>query len=175
MEYPMYDRRNRAARLPFLRGLAALSAVILIAASSPALAHEFKAGDITIDHPWSRAAPAAAKVAGGFATITNSGSEADRLLSASGEIAGRAEIHEMAVDANGVMTMRPLPEGVEIPAGATVELKPGAIHLMLMELISRPKEGEKFKGTLTFEKAGAVEVVFDVQAMGDGHSGHGDN
>lgn len=171
----MSDRGNRALRMPSRRGLAAISFVALITLGSPAPAHDFKAGDITVDHPWSRATPAAAKVASGFATIKNTGSEADRLLSASGEIAGRTEIHEMAVDANGVMTMRPLPDGVEIPAGATVELKPGAIHLMLMELGSRPKESEKFNGTLTFEKAGTVNVVFDVQAMGQGHSGHGDH
>ncbi len=171
----MSDQRNRLTRLPSLRGFAAISLVVLTSLSSPAPAHDFKAGDITVDHPWSRATPPAAKVASGFATIRNAGSQADRLLSASGEIAGKSEIHEMAVDANGVMTMRPLMDGVEIPAGATVELKPGAIHLMLMELGSRPKEGEKFNGTLTFAKAGTINVVFDVQAMGQGHSGHGDH
>lgn len=140
----------------------------------PLQAHEFKVGEIEIAHPWSRETPEGAKVAAGYLVVRNNGAEADRLVAVTGEIAGRTEIHEMAVDDKGVMTMRPLGQGIEIPAGGEVELKPRSYHLMFMELKSAPKEGESFAGTLTFEKAGTVEVEFSVDAMGGGnaHEGH---
>ena len=80
----------------------------------------------------------------------------------------------MSVDGNGVMTMRPV-EAIEIPAGGTAELKPGGFHIMFLDLKMGAVEGERFKGTLTFEKAGTVEVEFAVEAMGGagGHEGHG--
>lgn len=143
--------------------LSGFLAVGLIA--SQALAHDFKAGPLTIGHPWARATPPGAKVAGGYLTIENTGAEPDRLIAATVEIAGRAEIHEMAV-VDGVMKMRPLDNGVEIPAGGSVELKPGGYHLMLMDLKQPLKEGEGFSGTLTFEKAGTVDVAYDIESIG---------
>lgn len=155
-------------------GIAAFSLVLLIALCQPLWAHEFTAGDIEIDHPWSRATPEGARVAAGYLVVRNNGSAPDRLVSATGEIAGRTEIHEMAVDANGVMTMRPLEGGVDVPAGGVAELKPGGLHIMFLDLERGAKEGETFKGTLTFEKAGTVDVEFAVEAMGgSGHGGHG--
>lgn len=156
-------------------GLVAFTLMLLFAMTHPLFAQEFKAGDLVIDHPWSRATPAGAKVAAGYLVVKNTGSTPDRLLSASAEIAGKTEIHEMAVDDKGVMTMRPLADGIDIPAGGEVELKPGGFHVMFMAITRGATEGEKLKGTLTFEKAGTVEVEFDVQAMGSGagHSGHG--
>ena len=71
----------------------------------------------------------------------------------------------MSMD-GGVMKMRELKNGLEIPPGATVELKPGSYHIMMMNL-SRPlAKGEKVKGSLTFEKAGKVDVEFAVEAIG---------
>ena len=152
-------------------------------AATQANAHEFKVGDLEIAHPWSRATPEGAKVAAGYMTIKNHGPTADRLVSATVEIAGTAEIHEMSVDGNGVMTMRPLGDGVEIPAGGEVELKPGSYHMMFMDLQKPAQEGVKFSGTLTFEKAGEVTVEYAVDKMGgaskaapgktDGHDAHG--
>lgn len=156
-------------------GIIALAAVLLLATMQGLSAHEFKAGTMDIGHPAARATPAGAKVAAGYLKLKNEGTEADRLISVTSEISEKAEIHEMSVDANGVMTMRGLPNGVEIPAGELVELKPGSYHIMFMN-ISRPlKEGEKFKGSLTFEKAGTVEVEFAVEAMGKStdHNAHG--
>jgi copper(I)-binding protein len=150
---------------------AILSLLLLVATAQPLLAHDFKAGSIVVDHPWSRATPPGAKVAAGYVALRNEGGEADRLVAASGAIAGRTEIHEMAVDGNGVMTMRPV-EGVEIPAGGSAELKPGGFHIMFLDLQAGAKEGESFKGSLTFEKAGTIEVEFAVEAMGGG-GGHG--
>ena len=169
---------TRAIRLPFNRrgtlmlGLTVVATSLMLAAAQPSHAHEYKAGDIEVDHPWSRATPPGAKVAAGYFVIRNKGSESDRLVSVSSEISARGEIHEMSVSAEGVMTMRPVPAGIEIPAGGEVALKPGSYHLMFMELKQGPKEGERFKGVLTFEKAGSVEVEFAVEAMGAG-GGHG--
>lgn len=142
-----------------------LSIALLVAGASVAAAHGFKLGDLEIGHPWSRATPAGAKVAGGYLSVTNTGSAPDRLVAVASDISDKAELHEMAVK-DGVMTMRPVEGGLEIPAGGKVELKPGAYHLMFMGLKRQPKEGESFSATLTFEKAGTVEVEFAVEAMG---------
>jgi periplasmic copper chaperone A len=130
-----------------------------------ALADEFKAGSITIEQPWSRATPGGAQVAAGYLTIDNAAAAADQLLSATAEIAGRTEIHQMSM-ADGVMKMRQAPEGVPVPAGGSVALEPNAYHLMFMDLKKPLKEGEAFAGTLTFEKAGTVDVTFEVEGMG---------
>ncbi len=152
-------------------GITGFTLGLLLAASHPLLAHDFKLGDLQIDHPWSRETPQGAKVAAGYLKIVNNGPEADRLVAVTGEIAGRTEIHEMAVDDKGVMTMRPV-ETIEVPAGGEVDLKPGGFHIMFLDLQSTRKEGERFAGTLTFEKAGTVDVEFAVDAMGGG-AGHG--
>lgn len=143
----------------------ALAALALTLASTAALAHDYKAGPLKIDHPWSRATPAGAKVGGGYLSIENTGAAPDRLLSVSAPFAGRGEIHEMAVS-NGVMTMRELPKGLEIAPGAKVELKPGGYHIMFQELKQPLKQDERLKATLTFEKAGSVEVEFKVEGIG---------
>lgn len=142
-----------------------LAAAMLTLTSVVALAHDFTAGPLRIDHPWTRATPAGAKVAGGYLTIQNTGTAPDRLVGGSSEIAGRIEIHEMAVK-DGVMTMRPLDKGLEVKPGDKAELKPGGYHIMFMDLKRQLTEGEAVKGTLQFEKAGTVAVEFAVQAVG---------
>ena len=136
----------------------------------------YKAGSLSIEAPWTRATPGGAQVAGGFMKITNSGSEADRLVGGSVPFAGRFEVHEMAMD-GGVMKMRET-KGLEIKPGQTVELKPGGYHVMFMGLKQGPKEGQTIKGTLMFEKAGTVEIEYRVAPIGaaapagGGHSSH---
>lgn len=156
-------------------GIIGFSFALLFVMSQTLFAHEFKAGDMEIVHPWSRETPQGAKVAAGYVKIINHGTSADRLIAATGEIADRTEIHEMAVDAKGVMTMRELADGLEIPAGGEIELKPGSYHIMFMSLTGSPKKGESFSGTLTFEKAGKIDVEYAVEAMGGSHDGHGDH
>lgn len=154
-----------------------LAVAALALSATVATAHEFKAGPLKIGHPWSRATPAGAKVGGGYLSIENTGSAPDRLVSISVPFAARAEIHEMATK-DGIMTMRPLEQGVEVPAGAKVEFKPGGYHIMFMELKQPLKQGEMMKGTLTFEKAGSVDVEFKVDAIAakgsdeGAHKGH---
>lgn len=155
---------------------AALSLGALAVQAPPVAAHEYKAGSIEIGHPWARATPGGATVGGGYLVLKNTGAAPDRLVSVSAPFAGRTEIHEMGM-ANGVMTMRPLPDGIALPPGGTVTLKPGAFHIMFMELKQPLKEGEMLDGTLTFEKAGAVPVKFKVEGLGAGapaqeHTGH---
>jgi copper(I)-binding protein len=146
-------------------GLALLALFVTLAGPRAVLAHEFKVGDLEIEHPWSRATPAGATVAGGYFTIINGGSAPDRLLSISSDVSEKAELHEMGVK-DGVMTMRPVAGGLEVPAGGKVALSPGGYHLMFIGLKRQPKQGEKFAATLTFEKAGTVDVEFAVEGMG---------
>ena len=141
---------------------AALAATLFAA---PARAEEVKAGDLVISQAWSRATPSGAKIAGGFLTIENKGAAPDRLLGGSGDSAGKVEVHEMAMN-NGVMTMRPLDKGLVIEPGKTMKLAPGGYHLMIMDLKTPFKQGDKVPVTLEFEKAGKVTLSLDVQGVG---------
>ena len=150
--------------------------VVSLALLAPAVhAGEVSAGNLVITQAWSRATPGGAKIAGGFVTIENKGAAPDRLISGAGDVAGKVEIHEMAMN-NGVMTMRPLDKGLTIEPGKTVKLAPGGYHLMMFDLKGPLKQGEQVPVTLEFEKAGKVKVSLDVQGVGAqapaDHSGH---
>jgi copper(I)-binding protein len=147
-----------------LRSLAhaALLATLIVA---PVRAEEVKAGDLVISQAWTRATPNGATVAGGYLTIENKGTTPDRLVNGSADIAGKFEIHEMAMN-NGVMTMRPRDTGLAIEPGKTVKLAPGGYHLMIMGLKGPLKQGDKVPVTLEFEKAGKVLMQLDVQGVG---------
>jgi copper(I)-binding protein len=155
----------------------ALAAALAAMLAAPVRAEDVKAGDLVISQAWSRQTPSGAKVAGAYLTIENKGKTADTLVSGSGDVAGRIEIHEMAMD-GGVMKMRPLDKGLVIDPGKTVKLAPGGNHLMLLDLKSQLKQGDKVPVSLQFEKAGKVNVSLDVQGVGaqapsgGDHSGH---
>lgn len=149
-------------KLSHILALAAFSAVVIAA---PVRADDVRAGDLVISQAWSRATPGGAKVAGGYLTIENKGSAPDKLVAVTAEIAGKAEVHEMAMD-NGVMKMRPLDKSLVIEPGKTVKFAPGGYHLMLQDLKGQLKQGEKVPVTLEFEKAGKVVVSLDVQGVG---------
>lgn len=158
-----------------------LIALAFVAALSPALAQDHAApaaatvGSIEISGPFTRATLPNAPVAGGFLTLTNTGSEDDRLVSASSTIARETQVHEMAM-AGDVMKMRQLTDGLVIPAGATIVLEPGGYHIMFMGLSQTLVEGETVAVTLTFEKAGEVTIDLPVGASAAdapaGHAGH---
>ena len=156
----------------------ALAAALASTLTAPVRAEDVKAGDLVITQAWSRQTPSGAKVAGGYLTVENKGTTTDRLVGGSGDVAGRIEIHEMAMDGGGVMTMRPVDKGLVIDPGKTVKLAPGGNHLMLMDLKTPLKQGDKVPLTLQFEKAGKVNVSLDVQGVGakapggDDHSGN---
>jgi len=126
------------------------------------------AGDLAISAAWTRAMLPGQPAGGGYLTIANGGAVADRLTAAESPAAGKVEIHTMSV-VNDVMTMRPVEGGLEIPAGGTVELKPGGLHVMFMQVTEPFREGGTVPVTLVFEKAGRVEVPFPVRPAGGGH------
>jgi hypothetical protein len=142
-----------------------LAFAIVCVGSCPVLADEVKAGDLVISQAWSRATPTGAKAGAAYLTIANKGGTPDRLLGGSADVAGKVEVHEMAMS-GGVMKMRPLEKGLEIDPGKTVKLAPDRYHLMLTELKSPLKQGEKLPITLEFEKAGKVMVSFDIGSVG---------
>jgi len=133
--------------------------------AASARAEEVRAGDLVITQAWSRATPGGAKVGGGYLTIENKGATADRLIGGSADIAGKVQVHEMAMN-NGVMTMRPVDKGLTIEPGKTVKLAPGGLHLMLLDLKSPLKQGDKVPLTLEFERAGKVSLSLEVQGIG---------
>tara|TARA_R110002020_G_scaffold194317_5_gene395036 strand:- start:2192 stop:2692 length:501 start_codon:yes stop_codon:yes gene_type:complete len=146
-----------------------LSAAIIGLTSAAASAHDFKLGSLEIKHPYARATPPNAPVSGGYMTIRNTGTEADRLLTGEAAFAERVEVHEMAMEGD-VMKMRQLADGLEIPAGGEVVLKPGGLHVMFIGIDNQFKPGETRKATIVFEKAGAIELEFqveDIKAMQD--------
>lgn len=140
----------------------------------PATAQDYKIGSLEITTPWTRATPPSARTGGGFMTITNKGTTADRLVSARSNASDKVEIHEMRMDGN-VMRMRQLEKGLEIPPGATVMLKPGSYHIMFMELKAPIAKDASVPLTLVFEKAGSVDVQLTAAAMGAMPQGHGKN
>jgi copper(I)-binding protein len=129
---------------------------------SVANAQDVKIGDLTIHHTWIKP-PIAGAVAAAYATIENTGKEADTLLKVTVEGVPVVQIHSMKM-VGDVMKMSELKDGLVIPAGKTVELKPKSDHIMLMDLKTKFKAGQEVKGTLTFAKAGTVDVSFEVEA-----------
>jgi copper(I)-binding protein len=144
--------------------LLALAASLTVLASG-AHALDYKLGALEIRQPWTRATPATAPSGGGFLTITNTGTSTDRLIAVKSPAAGKTELHEMKMD-GAIMRMREVEKGIEIPAGGTVELKPGGIHIMFMGLKSPFAKDTRVPATLVFEKAGSINVELAVQPMG---------
>ena len=136
---------------------------VLMAAGLVAQAHEFKLGAIAIGHPYARATVPGQLAGGGFLKLENKG-DADRLLSASADVAGSVELHTMSMEGD-VMRMRQV-DSIALPTGKTVELKPGGLHIMFIGLKAPLKAGDSFPMKLKFEKAGEVTVNVKVEAAG---------
>lgn len=145
----------------------AVTAAVIVFASVLSIAgnvfsETLRAGQLQINDSYIRATPPTAPVAAGYASISNTGTESERLLGASALFAGRTELHEMQM-VDDVMRMRPVNSGVTIPAGETVTLGPKGLHLMFMHLKEQMKEGEQRIVTLVFEKQGEVRIFFGVK------------
>jgi len=155
------------------RALSLLAAALL--AGTSAFAHGITAGDLEIIHPAIPAPSPAAKSAAGYLAISNGGTAPDRLLAVEGAFADKIMLHTTEFSADGVARMMHL-EAIEIPAGDTVVLEPGGMHVMLMGLTGPLAEGDHLPATLVFERAGRVEVEFSVDPAAAGeaedHSGH---
>ncbi|MDN3567784.1 copper chaperone PCu(A)C [Paeniroseomonas aquatica] len=144
---------------PYRRALLGLLAAIPVAAA----AHDAEVGAISVTQPWSRAAGANGTGAG-FLTIRNGGTAPDRLLSASSPAARKVELHTHVRDGE-VMRMRPV-EGIALPPGETVTLRPGGLHVMLIGLTAALVQGGEVPLTLRFERAGEAQVMLHVMAAG---------
>lgn len=145
------------------RNILALAIAATLGFSFSLHAQEAKVGSIKIENAYTRATVPGQQVAGGFMKIENKGA-ADQLVSASSPIAGEVQLHEMAMDGN-VMKMRQVKD-IAVPAGGAVELKPGGLHLMFMNIKTPLAAGETVPVKLKFAKAGEVEVKVPVNAMG---------
>jgi copper(I)-binding protein len=144
------------------RILCALALWALSGMAQTAWAHDYTLGDISIGHPWARASIGQAKAGAAYLTLSNAGSETDRLVAVESTAAKKTEIHTHSME-NGVMKMRPV-EAAEVPPGAPVVFQPGGLHVMLMGLKAPLAEGESFPLILVFEKAGRIEVSVKVES-----------
>ena len=153
---------------------AALAALLAL----PAAAHDYSLNGLSVGHPMAFETPKTASNGGGYMTITNSGETADRLLRIEAEGFDAVSLHETTTDEMGVARMTHI-EALDLPAGETVTLAPGGLHVMFMGLGGDPfEEGEKIPATLIFEKAGPLDVTFNVEsrrsrdAGAEDHSDH---
>jgi copper(I)-binding protein len=159
------------------RILSGALALFLLASPVAVLAHDgvdhaaITAGDLEISGAFTRATLPNAPVGAGYLTITNKGAADDRLVSATSTVAGTTQIHEMKMEGD-VMKMNELRDGVVIPAGGSVTLEPGGLHIMFMQLKQPFAEGSTIPVTLTFEKAGSVEVELAVGAINADEPAH---
>ena len=150
----------------YLHGAHAAALVLALLAVAPAArAADYDVGSIHISQPWSRATPKGASAAAGYMTITNKGAEPDRVNCVSSDAAAECQIHTMTMQ-DGVMKMRPVEGGLEILPGQTVTLKPGGLHMMLLDLKHPLEAGGNMKATLKFDHAGTVDVEYPVAAIG---------
>lgn len=159
-----------------VRTLSSIATAFILACltSGGAVAHEFKVGDLRIEHPWSRAVATKAATAAGYMAIHNIGKEPDHLIGASTPRARNVEIHEMTMIDN-VMRMRPVPGGIEIRPGEAVRIAPNGLHLMIVGPDDGFVQGARIPMILEFERAGKVEVELAVEsarARAADHAGH---
>ena len=156
------------------------SALAVLLSADIAQAGDYMFGDLKIEHPRAFETAQNAKVGGGYMTITNSGSADDTLVEVRVVNIPRIELHLSETDANGVATMTKQEGGILVPAGETVTLKPGGLHVMFMGLGGDPFEvGEQISATIVFKQAGKIDIAFAVEARTAGdhvamkHGDHG--
>lgn len=150
-------------------------AALLLGLAIPMAPVEAQTSAVEVTGAWSRATPGGVRTGVAYMEITSKGSTGDRLVAARSDAAARVELHDH-IHEDGVMKMRSV-EAIEIPAGSTVKLAPGGLHLMLMELKQPLKAGEELDLTLVFDKAGEVQVTASVEPIGatGPHDHHGDH
>ena len=144
---------------PIAIGVLLLAACL--GATGPALADDYKLGSLDIHHPWAR--PSTGQTGAAYFTIENNGKADDALIAVESEVAAKVEIHAMTMDGM-VMRMRRL-EKLPLPAGQTVRVAPGGLHIMLIGLKAPLKDGDMFPMRLVFDKAGPIDVSAHVQTL----------
>lgn len=141
-----------------------LTAVFTAMLAANAYAHDYKIGDIEIEHPWARASVGQVKSGGAYMKIENEGNTPDRLIAVSSPVAKKTHLHTMFME-NNIMKMRPV-DAIDIPANAEIALKPGGFHVMFMGLHAPLMEGETFPLTLRFENAGNITIQVYIDEHG---------
>lgn len=152
-------------RIPSARafsGGTAIAAVALALGNAPVFAHDYALRDLRIEHPYARPTPPGARTGGAYFTIRNAGKDADRLLRVASPAAQRVALHSMTMNGN-LMKMREV-GALDIPARSTVTLASGGYHVMLTGLARPLAVGDSVPVTLTFEKAGPIDVLAHVEA-----------
>jgi periplasmic copper chaperone A len=158
-------RRKIAAMRSFALAMQTPIATIgLWLCASVVCAQSYTFNNLRIEHPYVRPTPPGARTGGAYFAIQNLGAQGDRLLQVATSVAGSAEIHSMTMDGN-MMKMRAV-TALDVPPHATTALKPNGYHVMLLELKRPLTAGETVPLTLSFEKAGVVEVTARVEAAG---------
>jgi copper(I)-binding protein len=152
--------------------LVAFAFAAVFAMTATALSHEYVSGQIKVVHPWARATAPGATTGVGYMKIINQGATPIRLLGGSTPAATAVEIHAMSMD-GGVMRMRPVGEGLVVPARGQIELKPGSIHLMLIGLKHPLVEEDLEPLTLNFDGGVRVNIELYIESMGAASGGHG--
>jgi copper(I)-binding protein len=165
MASPVGHASRRIAAALALIGVA-FGAPLLAFSAGAATADTVTAGMLAIEGAWARPTPEGTSISAGYVKITNHGDAPDVLLGASTPAANSAELHESAMTADGVMTMRPLENGLEIKPGETVELKPAGAHIMILGVKEPLKDGQTIPVTLNFKTAGPVAVTFPIKPLG---------
>lgn len=144
-----------------MKAMNAIFVTTLLAVTTMAQAHDYKHGDIHIEHPWSKQVPPTSQVAAAFFSVMNHSNTADELISASSPIAAKTELHAH-IHEDGMMKMREI-ETIKIPAHDTQNLQPGGYHIMFFDLEKVPALGETFPLTLNFKQAGTVNIEVKVE------------
>jgi len=159
------------------RRLMPLFVFLLVAViSAPVIAHEQSAGQLELKHLWVKQVPGARNGAM-FVEITNQGNTDDRLIAVRTDMAKKAQLHTQVIE-DGIARMRRV-EGIDIPAGGTVRLEPGGMHIMLLGIQGMQMDGAMVPVTLVFEGAGDISLTAAIEGMmqgaGEHESMNGDN
>jgi len=158
-------------------------ALALSMAIASAMAHEYKSGHLVIEHPHMTSPVPGAKVSAGYVVISNTGEAPERLVAVFARFADKTQIHSMQI-VDGVATMRPLKDGIDIAPGESAVLKRGGNHLMFVNVSDEIEIGQLVPVRMMFQNAGHVIVemfVVDPADIDDeeageteDHSGHAD-
>jgi len=159
-----------------VRGCLTGAMMALTTLTAPAMAHEYRVGDMEVMHPYAPPTPPGAPMAAGYLEIINHGDQDERLLGGKVNFAHELQLHETTVE-DDVSRMRQITEGLVIPAGATVTFQPMGKHLMFVDLAEPLVDGDRQDATLFFEHAGELEVEFaiehaDAESMDHGAMNH---
>jgi copper(I)-binding protein len=157
-----------------MRYWAGVAAVLLAVSELGAAEPVATVGEVAIHDAWARASLGQIRTSAAYLTLEVTGDEADRLIAAASPVAEDATLHAHVMD-GGVARMRPV-AAIEIAPGAPTVLEPGGLHIMLTDLDQKLVEGETLPLTLTFERAGTVEIEVPVRGLeGMRQRGHGEH